>query len=449
MPPAAVGAVPPAAVGAVPPAAGMLCRRQRGRCAAGSGDAVSLYRFVYYSAVIGGWAAMLAWFLAEVALLRGRWELGTVEVTLTAAVVGAAIGAGLNLVSAATGGLCRRQRGTLCRRQRGTLWAGSLGRTSAGFVGGGIGGAVGGLLGQWIVARDLPHALGWTTMGLAMGLAAGCAEGLYEQSKNKIRNGLIGGAVGGLLGGLLFDLIADPGSRTPIFNRAAAFVILGISVGALIGLTHVVLREAWLTVVDGFRPGRQLILSQTVTVLGRGDHLPLPFLGYAGRDLESEHLRITRTPNGDFVIEDSRSRLGTSLNGQPLAGVVGLRDGDLIKLGSNIVRFSLRRGSAERAAVPAGDDVPGSMGPTGPLAPPDGPAPSPIPPPPPSAQPASAPPPSALPPRAPPPPAPPASSPPPGVRPEQPPLKRSTAPPALDPRIPPPPPPPGQGGANR
>ncbi len=124
--------------------------------------------------------------------------------------------------------------------------------------------------------------------------------------------------------------------------RATGFVILGLSIGALIGLTQVVLKEAWLTVVDGFRPGRQVILGEAMTYLGRGDHLPLPLLGYAGRDLESEHARITRQPDGQYTIQDNQSRIGTILNGRPLQGPAILADGDLIRLGSNILRFNHR-----------------------------------------------------------------------------------------------------------
>ena len=81
-------------------------------------------------------------------------------------------------------------------------------------------------------------------------------------------------------------------------SRAAAFVVLGLSIGAAIGLAHVVFRVAWLTVVDGFRTGRQLTLTQAVTVLGRGDHLPLPFLGPTNKDLDAEHLRSAACPTG-------------------------------------------------------------------------------------------------------------------------------------------------------
>lgn len=42
---------------------------------------MSLYRFAYYSAAIGGWAAFLAWTLAKLFALRGRSELGTFRVT--------------------------------------------------------------------------------------------------------------------------------------------------------------------------------------------------------------------------------------------------------------------------------------------------------------------------------------------------------------------------------
>jgi pSer/pThr/pTyr-binding forkhead associated (FHA) protein len=149
-----------------------------------------------------------------------------------------------------------------------------------------------------------------------------------------------------LLGGLLFDGIAL--ARSEMSGRATAFVILGISVGVLIGLAHVVLKEAWLTVLDGYRPGRQLILSKDTTILGRAEHLALPFLGHADSELESEHVRITRQPNGQYLIEDNRTRIGTLVNSQPIQGPVPLRDGDLVKLGTNIVRFNHRHRRAQR-----------------------------------------------------------------------------------------------------
>ncbi len=302
---------------------------------------MSLNRFVYYNAVVAGWAALLAWLVLERPLRymdslgdTGRsmflWDIAAA--TLTAGIVGATIGVGLSLVSGATNPQWKR-------RPR---------RILPGLLGGGTGGLLGGLAGALMFSYfELPRALGWSVMGLAIG----AAEGIHERSARKTRNGLIGGAVGGLLGGWLFDLIARPDAD--MSGRAAAFVILGISIGALIGLTHVVLREAWLTVLDGFQPGRQLILTRTVTVLGRGDHLPLPFLGYAGRNLESEHLRIIRQPDGQYVVEDNGSRIGTSVNGQPIQGTVSLNDGDLIKLGTNIVRFERRQRVSDRAKVAA------------------------------------------------------------------------------------------------
>ena len=286
---------------------------------------MSLKRFVYYSAVIGGWAALLGWAGAELVLWLLGSPSGLPRVTLFGALVGAAIGAGLNVVS----GLANAK------------WQRMLLRSLPGLLGGAVGGAIGGVLGDAIyAAAGFPRAVGWMIMGLAIG----AAEGVYERSPSKLRNGLIGGAAGGLLGGLLFDPIfrlTASGSGTS--SRATAFVILGVFIGAGIGLTHVVLKRAWLTVLDGFRPGRQLILSEKVTVLGRGDHLPLPFLGYAARDLESEHLRITLQPGGQYVIEDSQSRTGTRVNGKLIESVITLNDGDVIKLGSNLVRFNRAR----------------------------------------------------------------------------------------------------------
>ncbi len=67
-------------------------------------------------------------------------------------------------------------------------------------------------------------------------------------------------------------------------------------------------------------------------------------------DLEVHHARITRQPTGDFVLEDLGSRLGTLLNHKPVKGAVMLHGGDLIKLGSNLVRFNERQGRGSGGA---------------------------------------------------------------------------------------------------
>jgi hypothetical protein len=202
---------------------------------------------------------------------------------------------------------------------------------------------------------------------MIMGLGIGAIEGLYEHSASKLRNGLIGGALGGLLGGFLFDPISQLiASHSGMSSRATAFVILGICIGALIGFVQVVLKEAWLTVLDGYRVGRQLILSQPVTVLGRGDHVPLPFLGPANAGLDAEHLKIVRQASGGFVLEDNKSKLGTRLNGQIIQGPKPLKDADVIKLGTNIVRFNERHGKSGAAPNP----TPAAFTGTIPLAPP-------------------------------------------------------------------------------
>jgi hypothetical protein len=314
---------------------------------------MSLNRFVYYCAVTGGWAALAAWLVAEWLFFRGdAWGAalpGIVRDTLTAAIVGGVLGVGMWVVAGMTN----------------ARWAQLLKRARLGLVGGLLGGGLGGLVGAFLYSYvGAPRAFGWLIMGMGIGVA----EGLYEHSRRKIRNGLIGGTIGGLLGGLLFDWIAV--ARSDMSGRATAFVILGLSVGVLIGLTHVVLKEAWLTVLDGYRPGRQLILSKDTTILGRAEHLALPFLGHADSELEPEHARITRQPNGQYLIEDNRTQIGTLVNSQPIHGPIVLRDGDLVKLGTNIVRFNHRHRRGQRGDSTPGQARPGAGLPISPPPPP-------------------------------------------------------------------------------
>lgn len=285
---------------------------------------MSFIRLVYYSALAGGWAAFFGWLLAEFLFFQSGDVGGLAQVAAVGTIVGAAIGLGLSIVAGAANG----------------QWTQIVLRAVPGIVGGGIGGAVGGVTGQLMFAIGLPRALGWMIVGIGIGIV----EGIYDRSPSKLRNGLIGGAAGGLIGGFLFDPIQNSIAHgSGMTSRAVAFVILGMMIGALVGLVQVALKDAWLTVVDGYRAGRQLILSRPVTALGRGDHLQLAFLGPMNAELESEHVRIVRQSNGSYVVEDNHSKLGTRLNNQPLTHATPLHNGDVIKFGTNFVRFNERK----------------------------------------------------------------------------------------------------------
>lgn len=295
---------------------------------------MSLRRLVYYSTMIAAWAAFFGWLVSETFRRDVRPGAQVLLVGLTAGITGAAIGLGLNVVAGMSNG----------------QWRQLLRRVLPGAVGGGIGGIAGGLVGNVLYEHGLPRAVGWLIMGLGIGVV----EGVYEKSGRKIRNGLIGGGIGGLLGGLLFDpIVRLTATESGMSSRAAALVVLGMCIGASISLAQVVLKDAWLTVVDGYRTGRQLNLTQGVTVLGRSDRLPLPFLGPMNKDLEQEHLKIIRCSDGNYVLEDNHSRQGTRLNSQPVQGRMPLKDGDVIRLGTNLVRFNQRRRKAGQAGAPA------------------------------------------------------------------------------------------------
>lgn len=301
---------------------------------------MSLGRLVFYSAVLAGWAAFAAWLLAEFGVL-GRLPEGVAPVAV-GAIVGAAIGAAVNLAAALGGG------GFASLGLRGLI----------GFFGGAVGGCLGTALGNLVYGVGAESGAGWILRGVGwmlVGLGIGVIEGLQERSIAKIRNGLIGGALGGLAGGLLFDPLAGMVvSATGMSSRATAFVVLGLAIGGCIGLAQVVMRQAWLTVVDGYRPGRQLLLSRPTTIIGRAEHLPLPLIGTMNAGLAPEQLSIHRQAHGGFVLEDLAGGGMTAVNQQPIRGPVSLRDGDLIRVGPNSIRFNERRsrGEASNQTIP-------------------------------------------------------------------------------------------------
>lgn len=282
---------------------------------------MSLKRLIFYSAMIGGWAAFVGWMVSEIILFRrtvpeGVW--GFLVIMLTCALVGGCVAGGLTLLSGVASGSL----------------AGQWTRFVPGFLGGLLGGGVGGMLGNALTLVLRPWIfllVGWILMGLAIG----AVEGIYDKSSRKLRNGLIGGGVGGLLGGIVFTLLG----ASSMADRATGFVVLGLCIGFFIGLAQVVLKEAWLTVEDGFRPGRQLVLSMPETIMGTSEKAALPFIAFGAKGVEPIHVRIVRRDDGTYLLQDNNSRTGTFVNGQQVQGAVVLKNEDVIKLGVNVVRF--------------------------------------------------------------------------------------------------------------
>jgi hypothetical protein len=290
---------------------------------------MSLKLLVYRNAIFGGWSAFLGWLTSRV--LFGS-PVGPVAVVATVAFIGSAIGAGLNVAA----GMANAK------------WRQLFKRLVPGLIIGGMAGAIGGFIGNLLFESivlekflGLPRAIGWMILGACIGVV----EGICERSGAKLRNGLIGGAIGGLFAGFLFRPIGFlTESNSGMTSAAMAFVTLGLLIGTFVGLVKMAFREAWLTVLDGYRPGRQLILAEASTVLGRADYVALPFMGLSDdAEVDAEHARIVRQLDGRFAIEDNNSRTGVRINNVRINDRVILNDGDVIGLGTNRVCFNERK----------------------------------------------------------------------------------------------------------
>ncbi len=119
-------------------------------------------------------------------------------------------------------------------------------------------------------------------------------------------------------------------------------------IGCFIGLAQVILKEAWLTVEAGFRPGRQLVLNMPELLMGTSEKAALPFIAFGTKGVEPVHLRILRQADGSYLLEDNHSRTGTFVNGQAVQRAVILRNNDAIQLGVNVVRFRERQRQGRR-----------------------------------------------------------------------------------------------------
>ena len=121
---------------------------------------------------------------------------------------------------------------------------------------------------------------------------------------------------------------------------AVSLVLLGACIGLMIGLAQVMLKEAWLKVEQGVRPGRELLLTKDETTIGRSEACDLGLFGDAG--IDRLHARVLRR-DGRYVLATVAGAGETFVNDRAMDGKpVALRSGDRIRVGKSVVVFGER-----------------------------------------------------------------------------------------------------------
>jgi hypothetical protein len=288
--------------------------------------------FIYYCALCGGWAALAAWVIAFLAGLTREEVDSYTSSTFIAGLLGILLAAIIGLLDALLN----------------SVGAQRIVRVLVALGVGLIGGLFGGLIGEMLHREaHLPRSFGWMLVGLAIGASIGVYDLLRamttrqaaRQAMKKIVNGIIGGVLGGLVGGVLFERLIG-WLALPRSALAIGLVVLGLCIGLLIGLAQVILKEAWLRVESGFRPGRELIVSKSETTIGRAESCDIGLFG--DPNIEKVHARVML--RGDrYLLADGSTQSGTFLNEQRIGQPTPLRSGDTIRVGNSVIRFGERQ----------------------------------------------------------------------------------------------------------
>jgi hypothetical protein len=312
---------------------------------------MSFRLFVYYCAVCGAWAAFVGWLLGRIISSPYAEDSPHPDAFIRAILRGLGLGLmlafGLGLVDA-----------LFSSRGFGAVAVRGLFVALIGLVSGLLGGAVGqGLFDltdtEWLA--EALRAFGWVLTGLLIGASVGVFDVLARLARGegasgavrKVLHGLLGGGIGGLLGVLFYILLSMGLAR--LFGRPAAdiysrgawgMVVLGACIGLFIGLAQVILKEAWVRVEAGFRPGRELILTKDQITIGRAESCDIGLFG--GQGVEKVHARIL-LKGKRYLLADDDTPGGTYLNDERISAPTPLRHGDIIRVGNCVLRFGERQ----------------------------------------------------------------------------------------------------------
>lgn len=312
---------------------------------------MSFRLFIYYCALVGAWTGFVGWALGRSfaeSLAAGDnliWQDGFRGLFL-----GVLVAFGLSVVDALW---------NVGWRRLGSFVA----HIGVAVIVGAAGGFAGGSLAQWLIGQfgnQLPtlifFVMGWTIAGLLIGASIAMLDFLLGLFRNRDRRTAtakflkctVGGGFGGLIGALVSYVLREGwislfSSKDPDLlwsPTALGFVMLGLFIGLLVGLAQVVLKEAWLKVEVGFRPGREMILTKDGTSIGRDESSDVGLFGDPA--VEKAHAHIV-LQGAHYHIEDLGSKAGTFVNESKISGRISLRSGDLIRIGKNVLRFGERK----------------------------------------------------------------------------------------------------------
>lgn len=291
---------------------------------------MSLRLFAIYCALVGGLFAYLGWMLG-----LGVTREGILRTAYKGALVGFTLAAGLSILDSIWN-----------TRAKGPLMLHAAAGAFLGGTGGFIGGASGEILFKFHFSLLL---LGWSITGLFIGFSLVGLDLLlsvddpdkFLASKKKLIKCLAGGGIGGTLGGMLFVLVAFLYGK--IYGQglywapaALGFSALGISIGLFIGLAQVLLKDAWIKVENGRWKGKEILLTQAITIIGRAEGCNLGLFG--DPNVAGQHAAISKNEKA-FFVEDLGSRDGTFVNKKRISEATQLQTEDLIQVGGTRVRF--------------------------------------------------------------------------------------------------------------
>lgn len=190
----------------------------------------------------------------------------------------------------------------------------------------------------------LPRGIAWAMFGAAIGAAIGGAS----RSMRRTVNGAIGGAIGGFVGGFVFDFITIS-ETNGIPNRIIGLTITGTIIGASIALVELARREHWIEIVSGGMAGKQFILHRDESTIGSAPTCDVTLIKDPA--LLPTHAVLRRT--GDTLsVRAMDPAAAVQVNGAPVVEQA-LNDGDLVQLGSTVLRYRAKQGS-----MPTGTPLP-------------------------------------------------------------------------------------------